>query len=271
MKQLIAFFSRYIPRHHQQKIAHIILSLLSPFYRGNKITDPIDGKTYRKLLPYGQLVKRNNALAPLSMSLERHRLIWLYLKEKTDFFTKEQRFLHVAPEYCFLRKFKKLNNLDYVTGDLISPWADVKMDVHAIPFGENEFDVAMCNHVFEHVEDDKKAMSEFFRVLKPGGWAIFQVPIDRNREETYEDSTITDPKEREKHFWQHDHVRLYGRDYGKKLAAVGFKVTESNYVDEIGTDLFNRYALPEGEIIYICKKPEQNQNEELRTENGERI
>ncbi len=255
MKGIIGFFSRYIPRHIQQKFAHWILIILSPFFRGNKFEDPIDGKTYRKLLPYGQLNRRDNALAPLSMSLERHRLIWLYLKEKTDFFNHPQRFLHVAPEYCFLRKFKKLKHLDYVTGDLISPWADIKMDVRNIPFNDNEFDITMCNHVFEHVDEDLKAMQEFCRVLKPGGWAIFQVPIDMTREHTYEDDTITDPGEREKHFWQHDHVRLYGRDYGKRLAKAGFDVEENDYINEIGMELAKRYALPIGELLYICRKP----------------
>lgn len=257
MKTLIKIFSRYIPRHIQQRFAHIILIILSPLYRGKIFEDPIDGKTYRKLLPYGQLNVRKNALAPLSMSLERHRLIWLYLKEKTNFFSENQRMLHVAPEYCFLRKFKKQINLDYVTGDLISPWADVKMDVRDIPFDDNEFDVAMCNHVFEHVDEDHLAMTEFLRVLKPGGWAIFQVPIDITRDETYEDASITDPKEREKEFWQHDHVRLYGNDYGKRLAKAGFEVEENDYIKEIGDELAIRYALPMGEKLYICRKPQK--------------
>jgi len=255
MKWIIGIASRYIPRHIQQLFAHWILILISPFYRGNRFEDPIDGKTYRKLLPYGQINKRNNALAPLSMSLERHRLIWLYLKDQTNFFTAPLRFLHVAPEYCFLRRFKKLKNLEYITGDLISPWADVKMDVRAIPFEDNSFDVAMCNHVFEHVVEDYEAMSEFFRVLKPGGWAIVQVPIDFSRDTTFEDFSITDPGEREKHFWQHDHVRLYGRDYGKRLAKAGFQVEENNYITSLGDDLATRYALPKGEIIYVCSKP----------------
>jgi ubiquinone/menaquinone biosynthesis C-methylase UbiE len=130
------------------------------------------------------------------------------------------------------------------------------MDVRDIPFKDNEFDVAMCNHVFEHVDEDHKAMTEFFRVLKPGGWAIFQVPIDNTREVTYEDARIIDPAEREKHFWQHDHVRLYGRDYGKRLAKAGFIVDENDYIKAIGDDLAHRYALPFGEILYICRKPE---------------
>ena len=86
--------------------------------RGDKFEDPINGKSYRKLLPYGRLNPRENALAPDSMSLERHRLIWLYLKEKTNFFTDDIKFLHIAPEYCFISLFKKQKNLDYTTADL---------------------------------------------------------------------------------------------------------------------------------------------------------
>lgn len=255
MKRLIGFFSRWIPRHIQQIIAHRILMLISPFFRGNRFEDPIDGKTYRKMLPYGQVNKRENALAPHSMSLERHRLIWLYLKNKTNFFTATQKFLHVAPEYCFLKKFKKMKNLSYITGDLISPWADVKMDVRQIPFPDNEFDVVMCNHVFEHVIEDWQAMKEFYRVLKPGGWGIFQVPLDSSRETTLEDPNITTPQDREKYYWQHDHVRLYGLDYPKRLAQAGFEVTEDKFVDLLGDALCTRYALPKNESLFVCRKP----------------
>jgi len=222
--------------------------------RGNNFEDPINGITYRKLLPYGRISPRENALAPDSMSLERHRLLWLYLNQKTNFFKEKLSFLHIAPEYCFLPLFKKQKNLKYTTADLNSPWADIKMDVHDIPFDENTFDVIMCNHVLEHVEDDHKVMSEFHRVMKKGGWGIFQVPIDVNRKETFDDPTITDPKEREKHYWQADHVRLYGNDYGKKLAAVGFEVIEDNFINELSEKEVERYALPKGELIYFCKK-----------------
>ena len=188
------------------------------------------------------------------MSLERHRLMWLFLKEKTNFFNEKLKFLHIAPEYCFIKLFKKMKNLDYITGDLISPWADIKMDVHDIPFKENTFDVVICNHVLEHVEDDKKVMSEFYRVMKPGGWGIFQVPINTESKHTLEDKSITDPKEREKVYWQSDHVRLYGLDYAAKLTNAGFKVTESNFINELDPSLVERYALPKGEIIYFCEK-----------------
>jgi hypothetical protein len=252
---LISFITRKVPRHILQRVAHIAMIIVSPFYRGRRFQDPIDGRTYRRLLPYGQLNVRANALAPMTMSLERHRLIWLYLKQETNFFTAPIRFLHVAPEYCFLRLFKKMKNLDYVTGDLISPWADVKMDVRQIPLPDNSFDVAMCNHVFEHVVEDLQAMREFYRVLKPGGWAIFQVPIDTTRQTTFEDPAIVSEADREKYYWQRDHVRLYGLDYGKRLAQAGFKVDENNFVDQIGEEMVQRYGLPAHEILYICHKP----------------
>ncbi len=254
MRLIISLVTRLIPRHYLHRVSHFFLKILSVFYRGKKYEDPITGITYRKLLPYGRLKSRKNALAPDSMSLERHRLLWLYLTEKTNFFKDKVKFLHVAPEYCFIKRFKKLGNVEYVTADLNSPWADIKMDIQDIPFDDNEFDVIMCNHVLEHVDDDKKAMKEFFRVMKPGGWGIFQVPVETKNEKTLNDK-INDPKERERIYWQSDHVRLYGKDYGKILASAGFSVTEDDYVSTINPELIKKYALPDNEIIYLCKKP----------------
>ena len=254
MKIIISIATRLIPRHYLQHVSHIFLRILSLFMRGNKFEDPINGKKYNKLLPYGRLKPRENALAPDSMSLERHRLMWLFLQQKTNFFTEKLKFLHVAPEFCFINLFKKMDNLQYITGDLVSPWADVKMDVHDIPFNDNEFDVVICNHVLEHVRDDKKVMEEFYRVMKKGGWGIFQVPIDMNNKQTIEDPNITDPKDRERLYWQSDHLRLYGLDYSKRLQKAGFKVTESNFINELEQELVNKYALPKDEIIYFCEK-----------------
>ncbi len=254
MKLLISIATRIIPRHYLQHVSHFFLRIFSLFLRGNKFEDPINGKTYRKLLPYGRLKPRENAIAPDSLSLERHRLMWLFLKNKTNFFTDNLKFLHIAPEYCFIKIFKGMKNLDYLTADLISPWADVKMDVHDIPFEENTFDVVICNHVLEHVDDADKVMKEFYRVMKSGGWGIFQVPIDYNNSVTIEDRSVTDPRERERLYWQSDHLRLFGRDYGDKLTAAGFKVTESNFINEIDPKLVERYALDKNEIVYYCQK-----------------
>ena len=254
MKLLISIATRIIPRHYLQHVSHFFLRIFSLFLRGNKFEDPINGKTYRKLLPYGRLKPRENAIAPDSLSLERHRLMWLFLKNKTNFFTDNLKFLHIAPEYCFIKIFKGMKNLDYLTADLISPWADVKMDVHDIPFEENTFDVVICNHVLEHVDDADKVMKEFYRVMKPGGWGIFQVPIDYNNSVTIEDRSVTDPRERERLYWQSDHLRLFGCDYGEKLTTAGFRVTESNFINEIDPKLVERYALDKNEIVYYCQK-----------------
>lgn len=253
MKYLIRFVTRFVPRRTMQRFAPMLLRLIGIFMRGKAITDPISGISYRKLLPYGRQEVRKNALAPDSASLGRHRVIWLFLQTETQFFSSPIKFLHVAPEYCFMKKFKKMANIQYISGDLNSPWADIKLDVNTLPFEDNTFDAAMCNHVFEHVETDRQAMAEFYRVLKPKGWAIFQVPI-RWDIKTIEDPSITDPLEREKIFGQRDHVRYYGSDYIERLQNAGFTVTVVDYASKLGPEKVKKYALLEDEKIIFCQK-----------------
>lgn len=230
------------------------LRVIAVFYRGNKVECPVCESQFRKFLPYGRK-SRSNALCPKCLALERHRLIWLYLKRKTDFFTKKAKMLHVAPELCFMSRFDALENLEYITGDIESPLAKVKMDIHEIPFEDNYFDIIFCNHVLEHVDDDKKALSEMRRVLKPGGWAILQVPFFYPLPKiTYEDKNIINPQDREKAFGQDDHVRMYGEDYGARLAESGFQVVEERLIDDLSTEEKTRYALPENEVIYKVVK-----------------
>lgn len=243
MKTIISILTRFIPRRYLQVVSHFILRMVSVFYIGNKKECTVCGRRFRKFLPYGRIIKRENALCPNCLSLERHRLIWLFLKTKTNFFSDDLRVLHVAPEYCFIKRFKSLKNLDYTTGDIESPLADVKMDIRDIPFEDDQFDVIICNHTLEHVIEDLLAMKEFYRVLKPGGWGILNSPINENREKTYEDFSITDPAEREKHFGQRDHVREYGLDYGKRLSEAGFKVSEIDILSELSDEEVMRYGL----------------------------
>jgi SAM-dependent methyltransferase len=254
MKKIISLVLRKIPRKYIQYVSHYFLRVIAIFYYGNNVECPIDGRTYRKFLPYGRLQSRPNALCPSSLSLERHRLMWLFLKNKTNFFTDNIKLLHIAPELCFMKIFEGMKNVEYITGDIESPLAKVKMDVHQIPFDDNTLDVVFCNHVMEHVDDDIKAMSEINRVLKPGGWAIIQSPVYMYLEKTLEDPSVTDPLEKERLFGQNDHMRKYGQDYGGRLRKGGFKVTEDNYLDELSEEVRTRYALPDEEIIYFCEK-----------------
>jgi len=260
---------RTFPRAWLQRVAGGGLKFISIFYLGHKYTCPIINKSYRKFLPYGRIDPRDNALCPGSLSLERHRLLWLYLERKTNFFNDKLKVLHLAPEQCFLKKFDSMENLDYISADLESPLAKVKLDIHDIPFEENTFDVIICNHVLEHVDNDLKALSEMYRVMKPTGWGIFQVPFFKPvPDHTIEDITIKDPKERERLFGQDDHVRKYGNDFADRLSKPGFYVTADNFVKTLAEDEVIRYALPADEIIFVCRKAKVNQSKPVLSASG---
>ena len=254
MKKIFKFFLNLVPRPVLISFSYFIKPFFKLYYRGDTYEDPIDGKSFRSFLPYGYENPRENVLSPSTLSLERHRLLWLFLKERTNFFTAPLHVLHFAPEQAFYKRFKKLNNLTYVTTDLNSPLADVKADICNLPFKDNTFDVILCNHVLEHIPNDTKAMEELYRVLKPGGWGVFQIPQDLSREFTYEDDSITDKVERAKIFGQYDHVRIYGRDYFNKLRSVGFKVNEVDFTKELNQEKITRYRLASGEIIPYVEK-----------------
>jgi SAM-dependent methyltransferase len=199
---------------------------------------------------------RPNALCPNCLSLERHRLIWLYMKEKTNFFSGSLSVLHIAPEHCFMKAFENQHGQGYITADIESPLAKVKMDIHEMPFRENQFDVVLCNHVLEHVKDDRQALQEIRRVLKPGGWAILLVPFFHPvGETTFEDNTITNMWDREKIFGQSDHVRKYGRDYPDRIRQAGLEVEEDNFAFLLDGEKTFRFGLSP-EVIYKAKKGE---------------
>ncbi|TRW99978.1 class I SAM-dependent methyltransferase [Flavobacterium gawalongense] len=277
MKKLFKLILNTIPRPILIRLSYVARPVLAVALKGTQFTDPIDGKSFKMFLPYGYGTQRNNVLSPSTLSLERHRLLWLYLNEETDFFQSELvsdssvtntkriklrdaetnsalKVLHFAPEQAFYKLFRNQKNLDYTTTDLFSPLADVKADICDLPFEDNQYDVILCNHVLEHIPDDTKAMQELYRVLKPGGMAILQIPQDLSRATTFADDTITDQKERAKIFGQYDHVRIYGRDYFDKLRSIGFKVVEEDYTNKIAPELVEKYCLAKGEIIPVCFK-----------------
>lgn len=193
---------------------------------------PVCKTSIRQFQPTGKVNSnlRPNAKCPICHSLERHRMIWLYLEQETNLLVNNaKKMLHVAPEKCLEIKFSQLSHLDYLTADLINP-AMVQMDLTNIQYPDNSFDIIYCSHVLEHIPDDRKAMKELARVLSPDGWAILQVPIDRDT--TFEDPSITDPFERERLFGQKDHVRAYGRDYQMRLEQSGFRVKVIPFLDK---------------------------------------
>ncbi len=261
MKRFIRFCINRIPRPWLQRIAGWAVPIVGIFYKGARkgrgVECPVCGSHYRRFMPYGYVRSRSNALCPHCLSLERHRLLWLYLNRETDLFINYPRTLHIAPEVCLMRRLKRHfagRPERYVTADLESPLADLHFDVQAIPLEDHSFDVLICNHLLEHVADDRQAMREFFRILRPGGWGVLLSPVELDRTQTFEDDTITDPEERTRIFGQYDHRRIYGTDYADRLREAGFEVETIDYAAQLGDAARKRYALPD-DLIYLVRKP----------------
>ena len=252
------YILKFLPRKFLIKYSFLITPILRIIFRGKKYTDPIDDSNYSKFLSYGYKTVRKNALCPGTLSLERHRLLWLYLDRETNFLSSNLKVLHVAPEQVFYKKFKKLKNWEYFTFDLNSPIADIKGDLISTNFKDEYFDLIICNHVLEHIEDDKSALDEMYRILKYNGISILQVPINVKRENTFEDLSIKSKIQREKYFGQYDHVREYGLDFKDRVAQAGFKVEMINYSKKISQDLVIKYGLMKDDLIPIGKKLPSN-------------
>lgn len=241
---------RVVPKKYLRVAGQYALRASSPFFNGNKVKCPCCGHHFSKFASYGY-VRRDNALCRWCLSLERHRGIWLYLHERTNVLIAPIKILHFAPEHQLQELLKNSSNTDYVSADLDMPTAMVQMDITNITFEDNSFDFIICNHVLEHIPDDIKAMSELYRVLRPGGWAILQTPMS-TADETVEDLTLT-PQERIEAFGQDDHVRTYGMDKKDRLASVGFTVELDKYLYELPDDIINYYGIVR-EDIWIVRK-----------------
>ena len=254
MKNIFKFILSIFPRTVLIKLSLVVQPIFVYFLKGKVYVDPIDGESFKRFLPYGYGAQRENVLSPSTLSLERHRLLWLYLKHQTDFFIKPKKLLHFAPEQAFYKRFKRIKHFEYVTTDLNSPIATVKADICNLPFESNSFDAILCNHVLEHILDDTKAMQELFRVMKPGGMGVFQVPQDLRRNITFEDHTITNRKQRAKLFGQYDHVRVYGKDYYTRLNTVGFESKGITFINTMSIEEIDRFGLPQKERIPVAVK-----------------
>lgn len=237
-------------------------------YFGFRYKCPICNSRLKTFLPFGftfpvieekKIVGggyRQNAVCPICGSYDRERLLYLYLFHKTDIFEKPKKLLHVAPEAAVENILRAKVNVDYVTADVAAKKVMVQMDITDIRFPDDSFDAIICNHVLEHVIDDGKAMSELYRILNPGGWAILQVPISLTLKNTYEDFSITTITGREQAFGQDDHVRIYAEDYQARLAKAGFKVNVFKWVNEPKNfgGRRNVFGLIEEEDVYLVTK-----------------
>jgi SAM-dependent methyltransferase len=200
---------------------------------------------------------RGGLLTPTNGAQARHRLIWLYLERETSLLAGGKSLLHIAPERCLLDRFNTVPGLLYVPGDKMGTGygkqsAVRPLDILAIDFPEATFDYLLCNHVLEHIDADSRAMSEMFRVLKPGGTAIITVPLRRGP--TLEDPTVTTSAQRKKLFGQWDHVRFYGEDITDRLTASGFEARVERYGDRFSEAERERFGLSRAGII-VASKP----------------
>jgi hypothetical protein len=221
------------------------------WYAGEQFYCPVCETHLKKFLT---LHRSYHRWCPVCRSLQRPRLGWLFLNSPAiGVSQRPMRMLHVAPEPALAARLRLITNLDYLSTDLFDPQAMVKMDITNILSPDHSFDLIYCSHVLEHVTDDRKALSEFWRVLEPGGKAIFLVPI--GGETTFEDPRVTDPVARERFFGQHDHVRIYGLDFAHRLEAAGFSVKlvrPQGFLDEVE---IQHMGLTPDEIIFLSQKP----------------
>jgi len=269
MKELL---KKLFPEVITRFVKEMHLVLRKYYFTGNKYHCPICNNHFRKFLPGGfdldvitekNIIgagRRDNMLCPYCQSTDRDRLIFLFLRNKIDIFNQKLKILHIAPEPSLYKFLKKIKNILYVTGTKYSEGIYFHKNINSVdllqlPYKDNEFDMVICNHVLEHILDDNKAMSEIYRVLTINGIAILQVPISYQLDSTLEDFSITDPKLREKHFGQFDHVRIYGNDYASKLEKVGFEVqTYDPFTDEENNSNLIPFALNKNEKLFVGYK-----------------
>jgi len=261
---------RLVPAPRRQRLLGAVRGTI---YRGEEVECPCCRSSFSRFLPHRG---REQAKCPGCGSLERHRVLWLFLECETDLFERSGTMLHIAPEYALQHRLARLPGLRYVSGDLDSPLADHALDLMDIHFATGSFDFLICNHVLEHVEDDRRALAEIRRVLAPGGWAILMCPVDRRRATTLEDPRAVTPADRHRAFGQSDHVRLYGRDYVDRLAAAGFVVRAERYVEACESSSVARFGLRRDdeafgeEDVFFCVKSGEGEGRAQRSDSRPR-
>lgn len=240
----------------KQKVKSFLLKLK---HRGNRYTCPICDYQAKAFLPAGLYVKRSNEKCPSCGSLTRHRHVWIFLNE---YLKKKQNvsILHFSPEKPIADRLSIRSGIQYFTSQYDRKMkADYYLDIQQIDLPDNQFDLIICSHVLEHIPDDRKAMAEMHRILKPGGNALILVPLwPSEKHNTYENSAITDSRDRIMNFGQYDHLRIYGLDVADRLTQAGFSVDIIDMEKQVDALLAIRYRLHNTldirELIFLSAK-----------------
>jgi SAM-dependent methyltransferase len=218
--------------------------------RGDEAFCPLCGHRFARFKPDWN---RPDAICWRCGAHERHRAQWLLFEHRPQLLADARSLLHFAPEWATRRRLQRIQNVRYVTADLDQPGVDRRIDVTDIELPDATFDAVLCSHVLEHVERDEDAMRELRRITAPGGWCLVMVPVDPKRQQTYEDPAVVSPEDREREYWQHDHVRLYTADIADRLTAAGFAVERIRPFEEFGPELACTCRLLEGDDMWLCR------------------
>ena len=243
-----------VPRARGQLARTAIRGIQAALLAGNEVACPCCGRTFRRFLAYGD-PPRASVRCPVCGSLERHRAIWLYLTGPSGVLDRPCEVLDVAPAPFLGDLLARRPGVKYLSIDLASPVAMRQMDVTRLDLPDATYDLVLCSHVLEHVPDDRAAMRELLRVLRPGGMAILQTPWAPDESATDEDATIADAHERERRFGQADHVRRYGRDLLERLAEAGWSIELIDVVSAFGSHAVARHRLATDDPIMLGRHP----------------
>ena len=238
------------------RLKRIAFFLRGVLFLGNRYRCSCCNWSLRGFVDRSGLIRTNpDGYCPRCNAKARHRRIWLYILGHQKLFDRKIRLLEIAPWWALSRRFLKADNIDFVGVDLVraGPQVTTIGDAASLPLADRCFDTVICIHVLEHVDDDHKAISEMFRVLKPGGSAIVSVPL-RLDGATLEDPSVTDPEERLRLYGEKGHVRFYGIDLENRLSDAGFEI-DLDLASNVPADVCRRYGLRNDENIFHCQKP----------------
>lgn len=226
-------------------------------WRGDRVQCPCCGSSFAAFMQKDTWDDGTpRMMCPVCGSRERHRWSVLYAERATTLFNQPQNLLHFSPQEGVARRLRRIEHLHYVGSNIAADRnAHLRMDITRIAFPDNSFDTIFCSHVLEHVPDDAAALCELYRVLKPGGWALLNIPYSDKLATTFEDWRVTTPEERKRVFGQHDHVRNIGRDYVDRMRAAGFQIEMRKAREGFTEAELQRHAIIPQETMFIARKP----------------